>query len=130
MTVTSTMGCGAQRGGNGMYRGVPVSMALRPTVQVSVVVSGIPPERVIETAKQALHTGKLGDGKIFVTSVKGGGEGPHRRDGYDASKRGGLIPPLPRCGSQWPGQDRRAAKGAGGRISAAPLACGWAAPQA
>lgn len=84
MTVTSTMGCGAQRGGNGMYRGVPVSMALRPTVQVSVVVSGIPPERVIETAKQALHTGKLGDGKIFVTSVKEAVKVRTGETGYDA----------------------------------------------
>ena len=84
MTVTSTMGCGAQRGGNGMYRGVPVSMALRPTVQVSVVVSGIPPERVIETAKQALHTGKLGDGKIFVTSVEEAVKVRTGETGYDA----------------------------------------------
>lgn len=70
MTVTSAMGCGAQRGGNGMYRGVPVSMSLRPTVQVSVIVSRISPELVIETAKQALHTGQLGDGKIFVSPVE------------------------------------------------------------
>ena len=84
MTVTSTMGCGAQRGGNGMYRGVPISMALRPTVQVSVVVSSIPPERVIETAKQALHTGKLGDGKIFVTSVEEAVKVRTGETGYDA----------------------------------------------
>ena len=70
MTVTSAMGCGAQRGGNGMYRGVPVSMSLRPTVEVSVVVSRIPPEVVVETAKQALHTGNLGDGKIFLYNVE------------------------------------------------------------
>ena len=70
MTVTSAMGCGAQRGGNGMYRGVPVSMSLRPTVQVSVVVSKISPDLVVKTATDALQTGQLGDGKIFVTPVE------------------------------------------------------------
>lgn len=70
MTVTSAMGCGAQRGGNGMYRGVPVSMSLRPVVQVSVVVSRIAPDLVVETAKQALQTGQLGDGKIFISDVE------------------------------------------------------------
>lgn len=67
MTVTSAMGCGAQRGGNGMYRGVPVSMPLRPVVQVTVVVSKIAPEPVVETARQTLQTGNLGDGKIFIS---------------------------------------------------------------
>ena len=69
MTVTSAMGCGAQRGGNGMYRGVPVSMSLRPVVQVSVVVSKVSPDLVVETAEKALRTGHLGDGKIFISPV-------------------------------------------------------------
>ena len=84
MTVTSAMGCGAQRGGNGMYRGVPVSMSLRPTVEVSVVVSRIPPEVVVETAKQALHTGNLGDGKIFLTPVEDAVKVRTGETGHDA----------------------------------------------
>ena len=78
------MGCGAQRGGNGMYRGVPVSMSLRPTVEVSVVVSRIPPEVVVETAKQALHTGNLGDGKIFLTPVEDAVKVRTGETGHDA----------------------------------------------
>ena len=84
MTVTSAMGCGAQRGGNGMYRGVAVSMSLRPTVEVSVVVSRIPPEVVVETAKQALHTGNLGDGKIFLTPVEDAVKVRTGETGHDA----------------------------------------------
>jgi Amt family ammonium transporter len=70
MTVTNVMGCGAQRGGNGIYRGVPVAMTLLPKVQISVVVSKIPPDAVINTARNALYSGHIGDGKIFVSDVE------------------------------------------------------------
>ena len=63
------MGCGIQRGTTERYRGVPVDSTLLPKVKVDVVVSSIPVDQVIDTAKSALYTGHIGDGKIFVSSV-------------------------------------------------------------
>ena len=69
MTVTQVMGCGIQKGAGDMYRGVEVDATLLPKVKVEVVVSKIPVESVIESAKKALYTGHIGDGKIFVYNV-------------------------------------------------------------
>lgn len=69
MTVTQVMGCGLQNGTSERYRGVPVDSTLLPKVKVDVVVSSIPVDRVIETAKRTLYTGRIGDGKIFVYGV-------------------------------------------------------------
>lgn len=69
MTVTQVMGCGIQKGGGEMYRGVEVDATLLPKVKVEVVVSRIPVDAVIEAAKKALYTGHIGDGKIFVYTV-------------------------------------------------------------
>ncbi len=69
MTVTQVMGCGIQKGAGEMYRGVEMDVTLLPKVQVEVVVSKIPVDDVIATAKKALYTGHIGDGKIFVYSV-------------------------------------------------------------
>jgi Amt family ammonium transporter len=70
MTVTQVMGCGIQKGAGEMYRGVEMDLTLLPKVQIDVVVSKIPIETVIETAKKALYTGHIGDGKIFVYNVQ------------------------------------------------------------
>ncbi len=69
MTVTQVMGCGIQKGAGEYYRGVETDATLLPKVKVEVVVSKIPVEDVIETAKKTLYTGHIGDGKIFVYSV-------------------------------------------------------------
>ena len=69
MTVTQVMGCGVQKGAGEYYRGVEMDATLLPKVMVDVVVSKIPVEKVIESAKKALYTGHIGDGKIFVYSV-------------------------------------------------------------
>ncbi len=70
MTVTNVLGCGVQRGQTSRYRGVPLEMNLLPKIKVDIVVSKIPPRLVIETAKNALYTGHMGDGKIFVYNVE------------------------------------------------------------
>ncbi|MCR5411284.1 MAG: ammonium transporter [Lachnospiraceae bacterium] len=70
MTVTQVMGCGVQKGAGDRYRGVEVDATLLPKVKVEVVVSKIPVEAVIESAKKALYTGHIGDGKIFVYPVE------------------------------------------------------------
>ena len=69
MTVTQVMGCGVQKGSGEMYRGVEMDATLLPKIKLEVVVSKIPVEDVIEAAKRALYTGKIGDGKIFVYSL-------------------------------------------------------------
>jgi Amt family ammonium transporter len=69
MTVTQVMGCGIQKGMGEKYRGVEMDLTLLPKVKVDVVVSSIPVDTVIETAKKALYTGHIGDGKIFVSNI-------------------------------------------------------------
>ncbi|WP_282570453.1 ammonium transporter [Butyrivibrio fibrisolvens] len=69
MTVTQVMGCGIQKGAGEKYRGVEMDATLLPKVKLEIVVAKIPVEKVIETAKRALFTGHIGDGKIFVYNV-------------------------------------------------------------
>ena len=70
ITVTQVMGCGVQKGKGEYYRGVPMDVTLLPKCKVEVVVSKVPVRTVIETAKQVLYTGHIGDGKIFVYDVE------------------------------------------------------------
>lgn len=70
MTMTQVMGCGIQKGAGEKYRGVEMDATLLPKIKVEVVVSKIPVESVIESAKKALYTGHIGDGKIFVYPVE------------------------------------------------------------
>ena len=69
MTMTQVMGCGIQRGTGEKYRGVEMDATLLPKVKIEVVVSKIPVEAVIDTAKKVLYTGHIGDGKIFIYAV-------------------------------------------------------------
>ena len=69
MTVTQVMGCGIQKGAGERYRGVEIDATLLPKVKLEVVVSAIPVDDVIASAKKALYTGHIGDGKIFVYPV-------------------------------------------------------------
>lgn len=70
MTVTQVLGCGIQKGKPEFYRGVEMEMNLLPKVQVEIVVSKVPVKTVIDTAKDVLYTGHIGDGKIFVYDVE------------------------------------------------------------
>ncbi len=69
MTVTQVLGYGIQKGHTGMYRGAAVASRLLPKIEVSLVVSAIPPEKIVAAAKRALYTGHYGDGKIFVSAI-------------------------------------------------------------
>lgn len=66
MTVSHVMGCGIQKGAPEYYRGVKIEPTLLPKVQVDVVVSTVPVSLLVETARKALYTGHVGDGKIFI----------------------------------------------------------------
>ena len=71
MTVSNVMGCGIQKGNtNSFYRGVEMDITLLPQVQMEIVISAIPVEKVVETAKKVLYTGHVGDGKIFIYDVE------------------------------------------------------------
>ena len=70
MTVTQVMGCGIQKGAGERYRGVEMDVTVLPKMKIEVIVGNIPVEQVIETAKKALYTGHIGDGKIFVYDVR------------------------------------------------------------
>lgn len=69
MTVYKVEGCGAQSGYVTTYRGVKREVQLLPKIKVDVYVSEIPYEKVLEAVREALFTGEVGDGKVFVTEV-------------------------------------------------------------
>ena len=70
MTITQVMGCGAEKGKTGRYRGVETSMNMYKKIQVDIVVSTVDPGLVVSAARKALNTDHFGDGKIFVSSVE------------------------------------------------------------
>ncbi|MGN0819112.1 MAG: ammonium transporter [Christensenellaceae bacterium] len=84
MTVSHVMGYGQQKGKPEYYRGVAVQTNLLPKVKVDIVVSKIPVSTVIETAKDALYTGHIGDGKIFVYDVENVVKVRTGEEGYSA----------------------------------------------
>ncbi len=84
MTVTEVLGCGIQKGQPELYRGSPVEATLLPKVKIEVVISKIPVDILVKTAKKALYTGKIGDGKIFVYDVENVIRVSTGEEGYDA----------------------------------------------
>jgi len=70
VTVTNVLGCGMQKGKTEYYRGAEVEANLLPKVKVEVVVCKVPARAVIDTAKNVLYTGHIGDGKIFVYNIE------------------------------------------------------------
>lgn len=84
MTVSNVFGYGAQKGHQTYYRGAPVEARLLPKVKIDVVVSKIPTQTLVETAKQALYTGNVGDGKIFIYDVEQVVKVRTGETGYDA----------------------------------------------
>ena len=84
MTVTNVLGCGVQHGQTQKYRGVEMDMTLLPKVKVDIVVSEVPVDLVITAAKEALYTGNIGDGKIFVYDVQNVVKVRTGEEGYEA----------------------------------------------
>jgi nitrogen regulatory protein P-II 2 len=70
MTVTEVKGFGRQRGHTELYRGAEYVVDFLPKSKVEVAVSDDLVERVIEAITAAARTGKVGDGKIFVTDLQ------------------------------------------------------------
>ena len=85
MTVTQVLGYGTQKGYDTYYRGVKLEEArLLPKIRVDVVVSRVPVSQVVETARKALYSGHVGDGKIFVYDVEDVVRIRTGESGYDA----------------------------------------------
>ena len=70
MTVTEVKGFGRQRGHTELYRGAEYVVDFLPKVKVEVVVTEKMLEGAIEAIVKAARTGKIGDGKIFVSTVE------------------------------------------------------------
>ena len=70
LTVTDVEGCGVQNGKELIIKGVKRQQHLLPKIKVDIVVSTVPVESVIEAASRVLRTGKIGDGKIFISDIK------------------------------------------------------------
>ena len=69
MTVSEVSGYGRQRGHTEVYRGADYHVDFVPKVRVEVVVDDAAVERVIDAVAQAARSGKIGDGKVWVTPV-------------------------------------------------------------
>jgi len=70
LTVTEVKGFGRQKGHTELYRGAEYVVDFLPKIKIEVVVADAMVETAVEAIVKAAHTGKIGDGKIFVTSVE------------------------------------------------------------
>ncbi len=70
LTVTEVKGFGRQKGHTELYRGAEYVVDFLPKVKVEVILQDDLVERAIEAIVKAARTGKIGDGKIFVTAVE------------------------------------------------------------
>ncbi len=70
LTVTEVKGFGRQKGHTELYRGAEYVVDFLPKVKVEVILQESQVERAIESIVKAARTGKIGDGKIFVTAVE------------------------------------------------------------
>ena len=70
LTVTEVKGFGRQKGHTELYRGAEYVVDFLPKVKIEVVVKGSEVDRCVEAIVRAARTGKIGDGKIFITSVE------------------------------------------------------------
>ena len=70
LTITEVKGYGRQKGQTEIYRGAEYAINFLPKVKVELVVADEVVERAVEVIRTAAHTGKIGDGKVFVLDVE------------------------------------------------------------
>ena len=70
ITVTDVKGFGRQKGHTELYRGAEYVVDFLPKVQLETVVSANLVDAVVEAVRAAANTGKIGDGKIFITNIE------------------------------------------------------------
>ena len=69
MTVTEVKGFGRQKGQTEIYRGAEYEVSFLPKVKIELAVGDDMVEAVVEAIQKSAHTGKIGDGKIFVADL-------------------------------------------------------------
>ncbi len=69
MTASEVRGFGRQKGHTELYRGAEYQVDFLPKIKIEIAVNDDIVDQVVEAIKQAAHTGKIGDGKIFVTDL-------------------------------------------------------------
>ncbi len=69
LTVSEVKGFGRQKGQTEIYRGAEYHVSFLPKVKIEVAVSDDLVDQVVEAILQSAHTGKIGDGKIFVSEI-------------------------------------------------------------
>src|SRR3569623_86244 len=93
MTVTEVKGFGRQKGHTELYRGAEYVVDFLPKVRIEAVVQDEQVERAVEAIAQSARTGKIGDGKIFITDVervvriRTGEEGPDTKKSLHSDAR-------------------------------------------
>jgi len=70
VTVTEVKGFGRQKGHTELYRGAEYVVDFLPKIKIEVAVSATQIEQAVDTIIKAANTGKIGDGKIFVTNLE------------------------------------------------------------
>ncbi len=70
LTVSEVKGFGRQKGHTEIYRGAEYHVSFLPKVKIEVAVASDIAEQVVEAIVKAAHTGKIGDGKIFVLDIE------------------------------------------------------------
>ena len=70
MTVIEAKGCGRQKGHTEIYRGSEYTVDLLPKIKIEVIVSDPRASEVAEAIVAAPRTGKIGDGKVFISNVE------------------------------------------------------------
>jgi len=70
LTVTEVQGFGRQRGHTEVYRGAEYTVDLVPKVRVDIIVDDADVVKVVDAVVEAARTGKIGDGKVWVTAVE------------------------------------------------------------
>ncbi|MCX6401538.1 MAG: P-II family nitrogen regulator [Propionibacteriales bacterium] len=70
MTVSEVSGYGRQKGHTEVYRGAEYDIAMVPKVRIEIVADDADVEQIVETITKSAQTGKVGDGKIWVTPVE------------------------------------------------------------
>ena len=71
MTITEVKGYGRQKGHKEIYRGAEYMVDFVPKIKIEIVVNADLADKVIETIQNSAHSGKIGDGKIFVIPIEG-----------------------------------------------------------
>jgi nitrogen regulatory protein P-II 1 len=69
LTVSEVQGFGRQRGHVEVYRGAEYTVDLVPKVRVEVLVDVVDADKVVDAVLEAARTGKIGDGKVWVTDI-------------------------------------------------------------